>query len=83
MIDQYDYVGSPKFKKKKKILTQYLKEKGVLDDDKDETKKMILDMNMFITLLIIYIAIGFTLLFFNPVKKVLMINLVLKLQFLR
>jgi len=32
---------------------------------------MILDMNMFITLLIIYIAIGFTLLFFNPVKKVL------------
>ena len=35
MIDQYDYEGSPKFKKRKKILTQYLKEKGVLDDDKD------------------------------------------------
>lgn len=34
MIDQYDYEGSPKFKKRKKILTQYLKKKCVLDDDK-------------------------------------------------
>jgi len=36
MIDQYDYDGSPEFEKRKKILTQYLKEKGVFDDDKDK-----------------------------------------------
>ena len=36
MIDQYDYEGSPEFEKRKKILTQYLKEKGVFDDDKDK-----------------------------------------------
>ena len=36
MIDQYDYEGSPKFKKRKKILTKYMKEKGVLDGDKDK-----------------------------------------------
>ena len=36
IIDQYDYDGSPEFEKRKKILTQYLKEKGVFDDDKDK-----------------------------------------------
>ena len=35
-IDQYDYDGSPEFEKRKKILTKYLKEKGVFDDDKDK-----------------------------------------------